>query len=107
MPLFGTGPNALLSLFLSISGGVDWGDRLDRLAEVSPVYGYAFLFCIFFMTFGVLNVVVASFVDSVSQILWKDRELVTINEMDRQAQYATSTRQSFHEADQGGTGTLS
>jgi len=104
---FGTVPNALLSLFMGISGGIDWIELKEPLAEVNSIYGWVFLFYIFFMIFGVLNVVVASFVDSASQISRKDRELVTQNEMERQKQYAANIRRFFHEADVDGTGTLS
>jgi len=59
------------------------------------------------MIFGVLNVVVASFVDSASQISRKDRELVTQNEIEKNMQYAANIRRFFHEADVDKTGTLS
>mmetsp|Transcript_102133 Transcript_102133/g.324506 ORF Transcript_102133/g.324506 Transcript_102133/m.324506 type:complete len:691 (-) Transcript_102133:77-2149(-) len=104
---YGTVPDALLSLFMGICGGIDWIELMEPLSRVSWAYGVMFLFYIFFMVFGVLNVVMASFVDSASQISRKDRELVTQNEMERQKQYAQNIRRFFHEADVDKTGTLS
>merc|ERR1712232_1285629 len=60
--LFGTLEHALQSLFMSISGGIDWGDVMESLTHVNWMYGKIFIFYIFFMIFGVLNVVIASFV---------------------------------------------
>jgi len=105
--LFGSLLRTLTSLFMSISGGIDWGDVMDPLTDVHWSNGVVFLFYIFFMIFGVLNVVMASFVDSASQISRRDRELVTQNEMEKVAQYAQNIRRFFHEADEDNTGTLS
>lgn len=105
--LFGTLPGTALALFQGISGGLDWDDLMTPLMQLSWVYGVLFFFYIFFMVFGVLNVVMASFVESATQISRKDRELVTRNEMEKNMQYAQSIRRFFHEADEDGTGTLS
>lgn len=104
---YGTLHHALLSLFMAISGGIDWTELLAPLAKLGWVYGFVFFSYIFFMVFGVLNVVMASFVDSATQISRKDRELVTRNEIEKNQQYAQHIRRFFHEADTDGTGTLS
>jgi len=104
---YGSLAKALLSLFMGISGGVDWIELHQPLAEIHWSYGIVFLVYIFFMIFGVLNVVMATFVDSASQISRRDRELVTQNEMEKITQYARNVQRFFHEADVDGTGTLS
>merc|ERR1719245_1157393 len=58
------------------------------------------------MIFGVLNVVIASFVDSASQISRRDRELVIRDGVAKASRYAQKIRRFFHEADVDGTGTL-
>jgi len=99
--------NMLLSLFMSICGGFDWRELWIILRDVSWVYGWAFIFYIFFMVFGVLNVVVATFVEQSSMISQRDRELVTQNELEKNRQYYYNIRRFFQEADPDGTGTLS
>jgi len=99
--------NMVLSLFMSICGGVDWRDLWVILRDVSWVYGWAFIFYIFFMVFGVLNVVVATFVEQSSLISQRDRELVTQNELEKNRQYYNNIRGFFEEADLDGSGTLS
>merc|ERR1712107_920894 len=86
--LFGTMEQALQSLFMSISGGVDWGEVMSPLEDVGWIYGKIFIFYIFFMIFGVLNVVIASFVDSASQISTRDRELVIRDGVAKASRYA-------------------
>merc|ERR1719414_1998099 len=50
--LFGTVEHALQSLFMSISGGIDWIDAMRPLAKLSWSYGKIFVFYIYFMVFG-------------------------------------------------------
>jgi len=92
---FGTISDTLLSLFQGICGGIDWGELMDLLFEVDWMYGWTFVFYIFFMIFGVLNVVIAYFVDSASQITRKDRELATENESMKNVDYAKNLQKFF------------
>merc|ERR1719346_563389 len=52
--LYGTLVTTLESLFMGISGGIDWGELMTPLTEVHWLYGKLLLFYIFFMIFGVL-----------------------------------------------------
>eukprot|EP00928_Gymnodinium_smaydae_P095341 TRINITY_DN8186_c0_g1_i1.p1 TRINITY_DN8186_c0_g1~~TRINITY_DN8186_c0_g1_i1.p1 ORF type:complete len:603 (+),score=145.80 TRINITY_DN8186_c0_g1_i1:114-1922(+) len=105
--LFGSVPIALRSLFMGISGGLDWIELMEPLAALSWVYGIIFVMYVFFMIFGVLNVVIGIFVDASNDISQKNREIVTKNEMDKNKNYAEHLRRFFHEADADNTGTLS
>jgi len=59
------------------------------------------------MVFGVLNVVIATFVDSASVIAKRDRELVIHNELQKNKQYHADMKRFFDEADTDKSGTLS
>lgn len=57
-------PVTMLSLFMSISGGVSWENVIAPLKEVSLVWVVVYLFYISFTYFAVLNVVTAVFCQS-------------------------------------------
>ena len=56
---FGNLGLTMLSLFMSISGGVSWENVISPLKEVSLVWVVVYLFYISFTYFAVLNVVTA------------------------------------------------
>lgn len=105
--LYGTLPNALVSLFMGICGGKDWSELLDPLMDIGGLYGVLFVFYIFFVVFGVLNVVTSIFVDSAQQVSKRDRDIVTQHELSQNKAYAKNIRNFFFEADKDGSGTLS
>eukprot|EP00929_Paragymnodinium_shiwhaense_P033695 TRINITY_DN18455_c0_g1_i4.p1 TRINITY_DN18455_c0_g1~~TRINITY_DN18455_c0_g1_i4.p1 ORF type:complete len:995 (+),score=282.94 TRINITY_DN18455_c0_g1_i4:87-3071(+) len=105
--LFGSVFASLLSLFMAISGGMDWGDILAPLSEVNFMLGFAFIMYIFFMFFGVLNVVVGTFVDTAFELSKKDQEHIVQEEMAKNEDYSRSIRDFFESADKDGSGNLS
>jgi len=105
--LFGGVLTALVSLFMSICGGIDWNEAWKALYDVHWIYSCVFVFYIFFMMFGVLNVVVATFVEGASMISRQDRELVTQSELDRKTEASNNIRRFFHDADKDNSGGLS
>merc|ERR1712014_153386 len=90
-----------------ISGGVDWGDAMKPLANVHPIYGPIFIFYVFVMHFGVLNVVVGTFVATATEIASKDREALVKYEIRQMEGYTNRIKTFFHEADVDNSGTLS
>merc|ERR1719464_2252105 len=79
---------------------------MSPLAEMGWTYGKICILYVYFMIFGVVNVVIAAFVDSASQFSRRDRELVTQSEMAKSAQYAEDITRFFHDADVDGSGRL-
>jgi len=98
---------ALVSLFMSICGGIDWREAWQALYDIHWLYSCLFIFYIFFMMFGVLNVVIATFVEGASMISRQDRELVTQSELDRKTEESNNIRRFFHDADAENSGGLS
>merc|ERR1719183_3280412 len=72
---FSTLPGAMLALFMSITGGFDWGDMSDALFSAGSAYGIIFIFFIMFMLFGVMNVIIGVFAESCAAQAQKDRHL--------------------------------
>ncbi|CAE7353892.1 Lmf1, partial [Symbiodinium sp. CCMP2456] len=61
---FGTLPETMLSLFMSICGGVSWENVLAPLKSMSVIWVLLYLFYIAFTYFAVMNVVTAVFCQS-------------------------------------------
>lgn len=66
---------AMRSLLLAVSGGVEWEDIAAPLGKVSPVSQPLFYVYVIVLTFGVVNVITAVFVQSVSDLRRHDRDL--------------------------------
>lgn len=100
-------PKALLVLFMAISGGVDWQDVILPLFQMGTFYGITFFIYIFFVTFGVLNVVTSMFVDSAFQVSQRDRETVVQGQLSRDLEYRKKIKEFFFQADTDDSGSLS
>jgi len=99
--------DVMMSLFMCISGGDDWSVMVTPLYEVHRFYVFLFVVYIFFMAFGVLNVVVGHFVDNASRASEKDRDSVVKNELRQEKEYALKMQSIFRDADKDHDGQLS
>lgn len=90
---------SMVTLFMTISGGCDWEAPLLPLRTLSPLYEYMFLFYIFFMCFGVLNVGVGAFVATTTAIAETDKEAIVQCTMQEIDGYTGKIKEFFKEAD--------
>mmetsp|Transcript_55171 Transcript_55171/g.159771 ORF Transcript_55171/g.159771 Transcript_55171/m.159771 type:complete len:836 (+) Transcript_55171:129-2636(+) len=104
---YGSMKAAMVTLFMTISGGIDWTDAMRPLVQLSWMYEPVFLFYIFFMFFAVLNVVVGTFVATTSEISSKDRDMMVKAELIKWEGYAKKIKEFFKEADTDKSGMLS
>ncbi|CAE7707619.1 Scn11a [Symbiodinium pilosum] len=72
---YGSLPEALVSLFQGITGGIDWNDLLEPLEEqISPWLAVVFVLYIAFAVLAMMNVVTGIFVESALQSTRADEE---------------------------------
>jgi len=86
---FGSVMDAMLSLFMAVTGGFDWEEMLIPFRDLSPLF---ILFVCFFMVFvvlGVMNILTAIFVESAGQVAAIDRDLVIQSELARDSSTTT------------------
>lgn len=89
---YGNLARSMLSLFQSISGGVDWDQLLyPLLTEISPLLGALFCLYIMFAVLAMMNVVTGIFVDSVLVSAKQDKDQFLLN----------NAREIFRDADNG------
>mmetsp|Transcript_6942 Transcript_6942/g.16411 ORF Transcript_6942/g.16411 Transcript_6942/m.16411 type:complete len:664 (-) Transcript_6942:186-2177(-) len=104
---YGTVLRAVSTLFMSITGGVDWIEAMTPLKAIHWLYEPFFTFYVFFMVVGVLNVVVGAFVATTADISSKDREFLVKAEMSNLKSYRRRLKTFFAEADKDRSGKLS
>merc|ERR1740121_1715413 len=92
---FGGIYTSMVSLFMAISGGADWGDVMQPLVEMNSVYGPFFIGYIFFLYFGVINVVIGACVATTADIAAKDREACAELEVAKIDLYTKKVQQFF------------
>lgn len=97
---------SIISLFMSISGGRDWQELYQPLEKINWISGCVFLIYIFFVVFGVLNVVTGAFVDSMRLVSQKDNDLVIEQELKKETDFKNEITSIFEEADADGSNTL-
>lgn len=104
---FGTLDRSIMSLYMAMSGGSDWGPYFEACAKMGPVYQFLYLIFITFMIFAVVNIVTGVFVDSAMQANLADKDIVVAEEMESRKQYLDDIREIFQAMDDDGSGAIS
>jgi len=104
---FGDVPVSMYTLFMSMTGGVSWGEPGKAAEDLGWVYFCIFLFFMFFTTFSVLNIVTGVFVDGAIQHANSDRSLQAQKALEIKEQYAQALMELLDEIDTDGSGFIS
>jgi len=107
LPYYRSALDTVLYLFMSISGGIDWQMMAVPLVDVNPILMCVFVMYIFFMVFGVLNVVVGIFVEKAKVKAERDREMLTEKGLEHEKEVMQRLRDIFNEADTDGDNAVS
>jgi len=94
------------TLYLSITGGLNWSDAADPLLELSP--WFALIFCVYMAiaVFCVLNTVTGILVEKANTIVQIDKESFLLHEMRKRKKWVEEVKDSFIRADTNGSGKL-
>ncbi|CAE7259058.1 SCN11A [Symbiodinium natans] len=104
MKYFGGLDVSMLSLFMSIAGGVSWEQVIEPLREISTVWSLCYIFYICFTYFAVLNVVTAVFCQSAIESAQKDHATVVQNMIDDKESHLAKLRTLFSKLGADATG---
>eukprot|EP00434_Breviolum_minutum_P032125 symbB.v1.2.028412.t1/scaffold2968.1/size66330/2 len=91
---------AMLTLFMSISGGIDWDDALVPLQTVSPIAVTAMLLYIVITVFTVVNVVTGVFCNTAIESAAADKDIAVMKQMRKHAAQVQVLRNVFREIDE-------
>ncbi|CAE8625138.1 unnamed protein product [Polarella glacialis] len=98
--------SSITTLYMSMSGGVSWGEAYFCLEVLPLQYSFLFLVYITGTIFAVLNVVTGVFVESATSFSRADAEALISDEMHQKIAYLDSMKDLFHEMDEENTGLL-
>eukprot|EP00931_Biecheleriopsis_adriatica_P076131 TRINITY_DN49880_c0_g1_i1.p1 TRINITY_DN49880_c0_g1~~TRINITY_DN49880_c0_g1_i1.p1 ORF type:complete len:708 (+),score=169.26 TRINITY_DN49880_c0_g1_i1:58-2181(+) len=107
MRFFNSLSGTTLSLYMAMSGGVDWAEIWEALQPLPTEYKVAFLVYLTFAILALLNVVTAVFVETAMQQSQNDRELLVQQDMEQKVEFVDTMQRVFEELDTDGSGTLS
>mmetsp|Transcript_32783 Transcript_32783/g.72958 ORF Transcript_32783/g.72958 Transcript_32783/m.72958 type:complete len:650 (-) Transcript_32783:267-2216(-) len=71
---YGTLPETMYTLCKAVSGGEDWGPMVEPLEAASVGYLLAFIFYQLFVTLGVFNVLIGTFLTNAVEMFEADRD---------------------------------
>jgi len=103
---FGSIDRAIITLFMAMSGGNDWGVYYDLLGFVSPYYQVLFIVFILFSVFAVVNIVTGVFVDSAMMANSVDQAIIVHEELQKKTDLLNQLRTVFKELDDNKNGTF-
>jgi len=97
----------LLTMFMSISGGVDWWTVAQTLLEISTVYLFIFLLFILLSVLAVMNIITGIFVKEALEMASRDHDLQLQLELEENRSLLMRLKKLFREMDTDGTGCVS
>jgi len=103
---FGSVARSMLSLFMAITSGQNWGDFSDLLLTVHPLARLSFVFYLCLTIFGLTNVTTAVFVESAMQATQKHRDLLVQGMMLKERATIKHMKEIFKSIDVDGSGLI-
>ena len=90
---------SMLTLFSSITGGVNWADCLEPLTQISEGLQWIFIAYISFTYFAVLNVITGVFCNSAIENAQRDPDLVVHTTLASKQRYTKKLEKIFKALD--------
>jgi len=108
MVFFGSLWKSVLTLFMTIAGGIDWRDAANPLLELDNKVGIViFLFYVVIMILCVMNVLTGIFCQAAIETAALDKESVIEYQMQDRQRYVDSLKELFNSIDDSGDGKCS
>jgi len=95
-----------LSLFMAVTGGLDWKEIEEPIGSIHWIYVVCFLVYVFFMALGIFNVLVGIFVDTAFETSNRDREHIIMSEKARTHSFMKDVVELFKEIDSDNVGQI-
>jgi len=99
LQFWGSVPEAMLTLFLAISGGLSWNDAFVPLRKVSEIAAVFMILYIVIAVFAVLNVVTGVFCNTAIENAKADKDIAIMKQMQKHRAQVESLRSVFNDID--------
>eukprot|EP00928_Gymnodinium_smaydae_P007944 TRINITY_DN1284_c0_g2_i2.p1 TRINITY_DN1284_c0_g2~~TRINITY_DN1284_c0_g2_i2.p1 ORF type:complete len:682 (-),score=158.23 TRINITY_DN1284_c0_g2_i2:87-1919(-) len=103
---FGSLPMTIMTLFMSVCGGIDWETAWTPLYKMSPATSALYIFFIVFVTLVVLNVMTGIFCESAIDAAQSDKEHVICCQLKDAERYVAELQALFRGWDTSGDGNV-
>merc|ERR1712176_817960 len=104
---YGNMGRTILTLYLSIVNGLDWGSAVEPLLVVRPLLAFMYCLYIAFAVLCVLNIVTGVFVDNAYRVTANDEDHMVMNELELKERTLNEVREIFESAVPTGKGQMS
>jgi len=104
---FGSMPMALLTLIMSVLGGVSWWEVIQPLLFVSSIYGLLFVTFVLVTVLAAMNIITGVFVNDSLEAASMDKDIMIQMDMEDNRNLLLKLRSIFHTIDEDGWGTVS
>jgi len=104
--LWGSVGTGMISLFMALTGGLDWRDAADPLTAAGEIYYALFLFYIAVLYIAVLNVLIGMFCESAQQVASRDEDTMIQDENSSEEFYRANMMNLYKLLDQDGNGEI-
>eukprot|EP00933_Yihiella_yeosuensis_P080642 TRINITY_DN94100_c0_g1_i1.p1 TRINITY_DN94100_c0_g1~~TRINITY_DN94100_c0_g1_i1.p1 ORF type:complete len:694 (+),score=113.98 TRINITY_DN94100_c0_g1_i1:174-2255(+) len=98
---FGSLWRSIYTLYLTITGGLNWGEAAEPLLNLHPLMAILFSIYIGFAVMCVLNIVTCVFVDKANQFTKSDMDNLIMEEVSSREQWLKDMRGIFQTDDDG------
>jgi len=92
--------DSMITLFMSITGGINWEEAYTPLRQVSVVALWLMNLYIVIGFFTILNVVTGVFVNTAIESASADKDIATLKQMEKRNEILASLREVFMEMDE-------
>eukprot|EP00930_Biecheleria_cincta_P091632 TRINITY_DN8124_c0_g1_i2.p1 TRINITY_DN8124_c0_g1~~TRINITY_DN8124_c0_g1_i2.p1 ORF type:complete len:571 (-),score=98.67 TRINITY_DN8124_c0_g1_i2:292-2004(-) len=100
-------PRSALTLFMTVSGGIDWRDAADPLLEVSWLGFLCYLVYVIFMALCIMNVITGIFCQSAIETAQGDQDNVIKYQLQDKRKYIGTLQELFASWDDDSDGRVS
>jgi len=104
---FNSLPMSMLSLFMAVTGGIDWWDLAQLIMKIHTAYALMFVLYIATMVLGALNIITGIFVHEAVEMASMDKDVMNARRLHEQAVEVQKLRGLFEEIDEAEAGSIS
>jgi len=103
---FGDVSRSVLTLFKSVTGGMDWQDAARQLNKIDHFWGAVFVLFIAFAVLAVLNIITGVVLSSALESAIQDRDMILQDHIARKERYVKALQRLFSEIDSNNKGRI-